>query len=246
MTYPLRLFRAIARTHQSPAPLSARAAEQEALIRAFAADMLIQAGRPAVTFTLLAGSLGITTGAIKRLFACMDDLLHSILIAHLDRLSTAMAAVSEDIPDHLAALRRAYRGALQDEAGAMLPAHHLLLTQAATLPQDLRDDIAGLREAFGDMLAPGLGKFALMLLDDPDLPLEEAEEYIALKTARLSAPSQAAPCESANQADPEPEPAAAVPGSLGVRFARPPKDPDESDLWSARTFRHQGLARAGP
>jgi hypothetical protein len=126
----------------------------------------------------------------------------------------------------------------------MLPAHHLLLTQAATLPQDLRDDIAGLREAFGDMLAPGLGKFALMLLDDPDLPLEEAEEYIALKAARLSAPSQAAPCETAAPCAIDRAPESAP---ERTRF---PLDSPKSALWASTALQHHdfetSLARAGP
>jgi AcrR family transcriptional regulator len=187
MTYPLRILRAIASTHQQPRPLCARDAQQRAHILAAAADMILQAGRQEVTFGLIASALRIRTPALRRYFACMDDLMHTILSDHLDTLFIAIEDVPENSPTLLDERRQAYRGALQDEAGRLLPAHRLLLTQAANLPYDLREDIADQRTVLGEALAPGLGKFALMLLDDPELPLVEVGEYIALRASHRRA-----------------------------------------------------------
>jgi AcrR family transcriptional regulator len=241
MTYPLRRFRAIAATHQERRPLSARQAEQESVILATATDMLIEAGRQNVTMGFVAGALRLTVSAVRRHFACVDDLLDAILVGHLNRLVRAILAVPDDSPASLAARRMAYRGAMLDEEGGMLRAHHLLLTQAATLPQDLREDIAAQREAIGDMLAPGLGSFALLLLDDPDLPLAEVEEHIALKAARL-----------ARQTVPGRREAAPAPArqSAAILPSRCPEGAHKKELRASTALQHEefetSLARAGP
>jgi AcrR family transcriptional regulator len=264
MTYPLRILRAIARTHQEPRPLSMRERQSRAFILAAAEDMLAQAGRLEVTFALIAASLRITAATLRRYFACMDEILHTILSDYLDHLFTALEAVPENAPNLLAARRAAYRQASLDDDGRLRPAHHLLLTQAPLLPPDLRADIAEQCAVLGEAMAPGLAKFALMLLDDPGLPLTEAEDYIALKTRRLGA-AQAPPPRAAqtppprayrpaepdpprHQAPaPRPTPAGARPAVTPARFA---EDFSKSDLWASTALQHQDCdprqARAGP
>ncbi len=240
MTIPLRILRTIADQRQPPAPLTPRARAQRARILDMARDMLAEAGRVDMTFSRLAQLLRMSTATLRNHFACMDELLHTLIADHLDTLLAAIEAVPETAPDLHTMRRAAYRAAILDQDGALLPAHHLLLHQTINLPPDLRQDIADQVAVLGDTLAPAAGKFALMLLDDPELALAEAEHFIALKSGS-AAPSQVRhrPAAAAR-----PRPMVAIARTLSGPAFMQPLMPEAADPWAAAAAAQQ--ARAGP
>jgi hypothetical protein len=170
----------------------------------------------------------------------MDEVLHTLIADHLNDLFATIEDVAETGPDHLARRRAAYRMAILDQDGALLPAHHLLLRQTINLADDLQQDVAEIVAELGNVLAPSAGKFALMLLDDPDLPLAEAEQYITLKLGRAAA--SAAPARSADRpVASAPRPMVAIARTLSRPAFMQALDQEEMPIAVAPQ-----LARAGP
>jgi AcrR family transcriptional regulator len=193
--------------------------------------LMARHGSHAVTFANLAAALRISTTTLRRHFIDLHALLGEILTRHLAALSCALAEIPSDAPDHDRRKRQAYAAFTRTGLGGLTEAHLLLVRDRHFLPDDLLPQIEDARDAIGDTLAGANGREALLLLDEPTIPLPHIEPMLAalqppaaprqVNSVALPSPSPAIGSQPPQQTIPHARLVPAVPAAAPARGPPP-------------------------
>ena len=136
-----------------------------------------------------------------------------------------------DAPDHDRRKRQAYAAFTRTGLGGLTEAHLLLVRDRHFLPDDLLPQIEDARDAIGDTLAGANGREALLLLDEPTIPLPHIEPMLAalqppaaprqVNSVALPSPSPAIGSQPPQQTIPHARLVPAVPAAAPARGPPP-------------------------
>jgi len=197
---------------RGPPKFTARQRERHERVVAHATLHMARYGRHSLTFRNLATGLTMSPATLRLHFADLDALLAEILHRHLRALSQAIGEIPYDSPDRDSRRRAAYMAITRTGLGGFTPAHHLLVQERHTLPDDVRDIIEQTRSVIGESLAGARGPEALAYLDTPFLDAARIEANLA-PPAETKPPLLSHPKRPEKPLRPTPHSPAAAPDS---------------------------------
>jgi len=177
MTTPLRIHRARANIVR-PQDLTKRQLATRDRILAVAETLFGEFGFADFSFPRMAQALTIETRTLRRYFADLDELLATILLAHLQKLAATLAAIQPNTPNRGQKWREAYVAATHTMFGEVTDTHALLLKHRHSLPNDLAPVIQQMYAMLTLNLTANLGDEVMAQLDAPRPDLAAIESRL--------------------------------------------------------------------